>query len=57
MKQEQNPMNRLREIGQNVNFLVKMDKFWSKKCQKNDQKDFCQNFHWVIIVIDHINVV
>ena len=42
-------MNRLREIGQNVDFLVKMDKFWSKK----GQKDFCQNFDWVIIVIDH----
>ena len=25
------------------------DKFWSKK----GQKYFCQNFHWVIIKIDH----
>ena len=49
MQNQQNPLSRLGEIGQNANFWVKTDKFWSKK----GQKDFCQNFHWVIIVIDH----
>ena len=50
MKQLQNPMS-YGEIGQNVNFWVKMDKFWSKKGQKKGQKDFCQKFDWVILVI------
>ena len=49
MQNQQNAMNGLGEIGHNVNFWVKMDKFWPKK----GQKDFCQNFHWVILVIDH----
>ena len=30
-------MNKLREIGQNVKILVKMDKFWSKKGQNFQQ--------------------
>ena len=38
MKQQQNPMSRQGEIGQNVNFWVK--------------KDFSQNFHWAILAID-----
>ena len=25
----------------------------AKKGHKRDEKDFCQNFHWVILVIDH----
>ena len=33
-------------FGQNGQILV-------KKGPKKGQKDFCQNFHWVIIVIDH----
>ena len=45
-------MNRLSEIGQNVNFWSKRTNF-GKKGPKKGQKDFCQNFHWVIIVIDH----
>ena len=46
-------MSGLGKIGQNDNFWVKMDKFWSKKGHKKGEKDFCQNFHWVILVIDH----
>ena len=42
-------MNRFGENGQNECFWAKMDKF----CPKTGQKYFCQNFHWVIIVIDH----
>ena len=34
-------------LGQNGHILV-------KKGPKNGQKDFCQNFHWVIIVIDQM---
>ena len=46
-------MNRLREIGQNVNFFGQNGQILVKKGPKKGQKDFCQNFHWVIIVINH----
>ena len=46
-------MSRLGEIGQNINLWVKMDEFWPKKGHKRGEKDFFQNIHWVILVIDH----
>ena len=46
-------MNRLREMGQIVNFWSKMTIFWSKNGPKMGKIDFSQNFHWAILVIDH----
>ena len=46
-------MSGLGKIGHNDNFWIKMDKFWPKKGHKKGEIDFCQNFHWVILVIDH----
>ena len=34
MQNQQNPISVLEEIGQNVNFWVKMDKFWQKRAKK-----------------------
>ena len=53
MKQQQNPKSKQGEIGQNVNFWVKMDIFWSKMGNKMVKKHFFQNFNQVIIVKDH----
>ena len=44
-------MSGLEKIGQNDNFGVKTDKFGQKRPQKGE-KDFCQNFHRVILVIE-----
>ena len=46
-------MYRLREIGQNVNFLGQNGIFLVKKGPKIVKKYFPQNFHWVILVKDH----
>ena len=45
-------MTGLGEIGQNDRFGAKMAIFWAKKGPKVGEKDFCQNFHLVILVID-----
>ena len=42
----------LGEIGQNDCFGAKMAIFWAKKGPKVGEKYFCQNFHFIIQVID-----